>query len=94
MAVLHAQEVADSIANDSITLESLELVPMQAADSIIADEDTILPLVPYYKLWNDSDMTDVEWRTLDWCLNWLDTTECVAVHDTTILPDSVYKARL
>ena len=94
VAVLHAQEVADSIANDSITLESLELVPMQAADSIIADEDTILPLVPYYKLWNDSDMTDVEWRTLDWCLNWLDTTECVAVHDTTILPDSVYKARL
>ena len=67
---------------------------MQAADSIIADEDTILPLVPYYNLWNDSDMTDVEWRTLDWCLNWLDTTECVAVHDTTILPDSVYKARL
>ena len=94
VAVLHAQEVADSIANDSITLESLELVPMQAADSIIADEDTILPLVPYYNLWNDSDMTDVEWRTLDWCLNWLDTTECVAVHDTTILPDSVYKARL
>ena len=94
MTVLRAQEVADSIANDSISLESLEYVPMQAADSIVAEEDTVPPIGPYYQLWNDSNMTDVEWRTLDWCLSWLDTTECVAVHDTTILPDSVYKARL
>jgi membrane-bound lytic murein transglycosylase D len=94
VALMRAQHVSDSIAGDSITLESLELVPMQAADSLVAEEDTVPPIVPYYRLWNDSDMTDVEWRTMDWCLSWLDTTECVAVHDTTILPDSVYKARL
>ena len=33
-------------------------------------------------------------RALDWSLRWLDTTDCVVLHDTTTLPDSVYMARL
>ena len=63
-------------------------------DSIEVAQDTIIPVVPFYQLWNDSDLTDIEMRALDWSLRWLDTTDCVAVHDTTTLPDSVYKARL
>lgn len=40
------------------------------------------------------ELSEIELRTLDWSLLWLDTTECTAMHDTTTLPDSVYKARL
>ena len=70
--------IADSIAADSITpdsieadtlamdVQSLELVPLQVADSI--EEDSIAPVVPYYLLWNDSSLTDIEMRTLDWSL--------------------------
>ena len=83
----------DSLATDTISLESLELVPLQAADSITV-EDSIAVVIPFYKQWKDSDMTDIEWRAMDWSLRWLDTTDCIAVHDTTTLPDSVYKARL
>ena len=57
-------------------------------------QDTIVPIIPFYQLWNDSDLTDIEMRALDWSLQWLDTTDCIAMHDTTTLPDSVYKARL
>lgn len=89
-----AQEVQpDSIPADTISVNSLELLPLQEGDSVITG-DTIVPIVPFYELWNDSDLTDIEMRTLDWSLRWLDTTDCVAVHDTTTLPDSVYKARL
>ena len=74
---------------DSLRMDSLEIL-----DSLELAEDTIVPVTPFYELWNDSDLTDVEMRSLDWSLRWLDTTGCVAVHDTTTLPDSVYKARL
>ena len=88
----YAQET-DSLSlmmnTDSLGIDSLVIM-----DSIEVAEDTIVPLVPYYKQWNDSDLTDIEWRALDWSLRWLDTTDCVSVHDTTTLPDSVYKARL
>lgn len=88
----YAQET-DSLSlmmnTDSLGIDSLVVM-----DSIEVAEDTIVPLVPYYKQWNDSDLTDIEWRALDWSLRWLDTTDCVSVHDTTTLPDSVYKARL
>ena len=57
-------------------------------------QDTIVPIIPFYQLWNDSDLTDIEMRALDWSLQWLDTTDCIAMHDTTTLPDSVYKVRL
>ena len=81
----NAQE-ADSIAK----LDSLDIAGM---DSIVI-QDTIVPIIPFYQLWNDSDLTDIEMRALDWSLQWLDTTDCIAMHDTTTLPDSVYKARL
>ena len=79
----------DSLAIDSLAMDSI------AADSLIA-EDTIpiVPIIPFYELWNDSSLTDIEMRALEWSLQWLDTTDCIAVHDTTTLPDSVYKARL
>ena len=93
----YAEELApDSIDNpevmgqlDSMTIDSLVLL-----DSLELAEDTIIPVRPFYEAWNDSDLTDIEMRALDWSLRWLDTTDCVAVHDTTTLPDSVYKARL
>ena len=88
-------QTADSIATqlpDSLAMDSL-MVP-EMLDSLEAIEDTIPPIIPYYKLWNDSDLTDIEMRALDWSLRWLDTTDCVVTHDTTALPDSVYKARL
>ena len=62
-------------------------------DSLVI-QDAIVPIIPFYQLWNDSDLTDIEMRALDWSLQWLDTTDCIAMHDTTTLPDSVYKARL
>jgi len=98
-----AQEVArpdslmtDSMAVDSMSVESLELVPLQVSDSTEGDieEDTVVLVQPYYMRWSDSTLTDIEMRMLDWSLRWLDTTDCIAVHDTTTLPDSVYKARL
>ena len=102
---MRAQEIAkdslstdslatDSLPADTVPVESLELVPLQVADSAVAEEDTIIPIQPYYMRWNDSVLSDIELRTLDWSLKWLDTTDCVALHDTTTLPDSVYKARL
>ena len=77
---------------DSLAMDSLS-VP-EVLDSLELTMDTIVPVIPFYELWNDSNLTDIEMRALDWSLRWLDTTDCVALHDTTTLPDSVYKARL
>ena len=93
----YAEEMTpDSIDNpevmgqlDSMTIDSLILL-----DSLELAEDTIIPVRPFYEAWNDSNLTDIEMRALDWSLRWLDTTDCVVLHDTTTLPDSVYKARL
>lgn len=74
-------------------LDSL-IIPENLDSLEIAMEDTIIPIEPYYKHWNDSDLTDIEMRTLDWSLRWLDTTDCDVLHDTTTLSDSIYKARL
>ncbi len=78
-----AQE-ADSLGIDSLVIQ----------DSIEIIEDSIIPIQPYYTQWKEQDLTDIEFRALDWALSWLDTTGCVASLDTTSLPDSVYKARL
>lgn len=83
----------DSLSVDTISAESLELVPLQVADSVV-EEDSVVVIQPYYTRWNDSVLSDIELRALDWSLRWLDTTDCIATHDTTTLPDSVYKARL
>ena len=81
----------DTLANIEVIeqLDSLEII-----DSLELALDTIIPIPPYYTRWSDSTLSDIEMRALDWSLRWLDTTDCVAVHDTTTLPDSVYKARL
>lgn len=98
---LSAQDIIerDSTANDSTSVESLELVPIQADDSMglmdsVIIVDSIVPIVPYYTQWNDSELSDLEMRTLDWSLQWIDTSGCEVLHDTTTLTDSVYKARL
>lgn len=80
---IHAQEI------DSLQVDSLE-----TPDSLELMMDTIVPIQPYYTQWNTAEVTDLEMRALDWSLQWLDTTDCIALHDTTTLPDSVYKARL
>ena len=69
------------------TMDSLDL-----QDTLVVD--SVVPFIPYYTGWNESEVTDIEMRALDWCMQWLDTADCIAVHDTTTLPDSVYKARL
>ena len=96
-----AQE-ADSLAMDpsttTDTLANIEVIEqldsLEIIDSLELVLDTIVPIPPYYTRWSDSTLSDIEMRALDWSLRWLDTTDCVTVHDTTTLPDSVYKARL
>lgn len=85
LARMDSPAATDSLASIEVIeqLDSLELIP-----------DTIVPIPPYYTRWSDSTLSDIEMRALDWSLRWLDTTDCIAVHDTTTLPDSVYKARL
>ena len=94
---------AQNTDTNSTTVESLELLPIQEdslamMDSVSVDSivlaDTIIPILPYYTSWDTTQLTDIEMRVLDRMLMWLDTTGCTAVHDTTTLPDSVYKARL
>ena len=83
-AVCVCAQEADSLGIDSLVIQ----------DSIEIAEDTVIPILPYYAQWKEQDLTDIEYRTLDWSLQWLDTTGCVASLDTASLPDSVYKARL
>ena len=87
-------QTLDSLSTDSTALQADSLTMPEVLDSLELAEDTIVPVIPFYELWDDSNLTDIEMRALDWSLRWLDTTECYAVHDTTTLPDSVYKARL
>ena len=77
---LSAQEAQpDSTATDSMTVESLELVP----------------IVPFYEQWSDSDLTDLEMRSLDWSLRWLnkvrqtqpETGGAHDAHERVLLPD-------
>ena len=83
----------DSIPADTLDLTSLDLVPLQVADSL--DSLSLVETPILNRQWFDTTaLTDIEYRLLEWSLSWLDTTDCVAVHDTTTLPDSVYKARL
>ena len=91
--IAQAQEI-DSLAVDNIAVDSLAIDSLDVLDSLEIIEDMIIPIQPYYTRWGDSVLSDIELRALDWSLRWLDTTDCIATHDTTTLPDSVYKARL
>ena len=77
-----------------MSIDTLAIDSMLATDSLEMVEEVIAPVVPFYELWDENNLSDIEMRSLDWSLRWLDTTFCEAVHDTTTLPDSVYKARL
>lgn len=83
----------DTLASDTMDIASLELIPVQTYDSL----DTINPDGhPTADRWSidTSALSDLEIRWFDYALQWIDTTDCVAAHDTTTLPDSIYKARL
>lgn len=88
--MVQAQEIDSTAVNSPV--DSLAIDTLATLDSLVLD--TIVPVQPYYMRWNDSELSDIEMNALDWSLRWLDTTDCVALHDTTTLPDSVYKARL
>lgn len=88
--MVQAQEIDSTAVNSPV--DSLAIDTLATLNSLVLD--TIVPVQPYYMRWNDSDLSDIEMNALDWSLRWLDTTDCVALHDTTTLPDSVYKARL
>lgn len=56
--------------------------------------DTLVLEPMFLQQWNDSTLSDLDFRMMEWAMGWLDTTECVAYKDSIVLPDSVYKARL
>lgn len=81
---------------DSVETLRVDSAEMDSIEQIIeAMEDTTLIAEPVFlQQWNDSSLTDIDFRMMEWAMGWLDTTECVAQADTVVLPDSVYKARL
>ena len=90
MLSIHAQVMVTdslSLAVDSLAIDSMAI-------------DSLFPVIPdgqptVNRQWTDtSGLDDYEIGWLMHSLSWLDTTDCVAMHDTTTLPDSVYKARL
>ena len=88
----HAQNMpTDSIACDSLQGDTLGL-SLQENDSLTIDK--IHPTIDYNAILNDSNLIDIEIKSMEWALQWIDTTDCVVIHDTTTLSDSIYKARL
>lgn len=80
---------------DSVETLRIDSVEMDSIEQIIeAMEDTLIVEPAFLQQWNDSSLTDIDFRMMEWAMGWLDTTECVAQADTVVLPDSVYKARL
>lgn len=92
IAYTQAQIAAiDSIACDSLQRDTLGL-SLQDNDSLTTTE--IHPTIDYKAILNDSNLTEIELRSMEWALQWIDTSDCVVMHDTTTLSDSIYKARL
>lgn len=81
----------DTIACDSLQRDTLGL-SLQDNDSLTTTE--IRPTIDYNAILNDSNLTEIELRSMEWALQWIDTSDCVVMHDTTTLSDSIYKARL
>ena len=80
---------------DSVETLRIDSVEMDSIEQIIeAMEDTLIVEPAFLQQWDDSSLTDIDFRMMEWAMGWLDTTECVAQTDTIVLPDSVYKARL
>ena len=87
------EHLSDTLAADTVNVESLELIPLVAADSAEAVLTDSQPTVNRRST-DTIGLSNIEIKWFEHCLQWLDTTDCVAVHDTTTLPDSVYKTRL
>ncbi|MCR5050437.1 MAG: transglycosylase SLT domain-containing protein [Paludibacteraceae bacterium] len=81
----------DSLKESVQEMDSIEQVLEQMADSMLL-ADTLE--CNDFRTWSDATLSDVDFRLMEWSLSWLDTTDCISVHDTTTLPDSIYKARL
>lgn len=81
----------DTIACDSLQRDTIGL-SLQDNDSLTTTE--IRPTIDYKAILNNSNLTEIELRSMEWAMQWLDTTDCIATHDTTTLSDSIYKARL
>ena len=81
----------DTIACDSLQRDTLGL-SLQDNDSLTTTE--IRPTIDYKAILNDSNLTEIELRSMEWALQWIDTSDCVVMHDTTTLSDSIYKTRL
>ena len=81
----------DTIACDSLQRDTMGL-SLQDNDSLTTTE--IRPTIDYKAILNDSNLTEIELRSMEWALQWIDTSDCVVLHDTTTLSDSIYKARL
>ena len=92
IAYTQAQIAAiDTIACDSLQRDTMGL-SLQDNDSLAVAETG--PTINYTTILNDSNLTEIEFRSMEWAMQWLDTTDCIATHDTTTLSDSIYKARL
>lgn len=99
-ACAYAREAETSVqapvqSIDSVETLRIDSVEMDSIEQIIeAMEDTLIVEPAFLQQWNDSSLTDIDFRMMEWAMGWLDTTECVVQADTIVLPDSVYKARL
>ncbi len=90
----------DSVAVPSLSIDSVQTLEVDTLemDSIeqliesMADTASVVSLFPQH--WNDSILSDLDCRLLDWALGGLDTAYCTMQPDLTALPDSVYIARL
>ena len=96
----HAEEVVSdslSTANDSLSIES-DIREMDSIENLIEHmADSMMKADSVQRgvrTWSDSTLSELDYRLMEWSLQWLDTTDCTATRDTTTLPASVYKARL
>ena len=68
--VLRAQMIEpDTISRPDTLLATDTLYTMDSLD--IQDTlviDSVVPFIPYYTGWNESEVTDIEIRALDWCM--------------------------
>lgn len=99
---LHAEsassEPSANNTNDSLSVES-DIQEMDSIEGLIEHmADSMLKADSVRRSWRDwsedTTLSELDYRLMEWSLRWLDTTDCTATRDTTTLPDEVYKARL
>lgn len=82
-----AQSETETLRIDSLTTDSIEQIIELLTDSIVST-----PVFP--QQWNDSSLSEIDYRMMEWAIGWLDTTQCVISLIEDTLPDSLYKTRL